>query len=449
MPRDIQTHIFPNGFRLIHESPSNKLGICALQVFVDFGSAHETDETRGMAHFIEHMCFKGTKHFPNPLNVFKKQDNIGGTFNAFTNQRYTVYISKLKNEELNTCISLFAEMMLYSEFRPIYTKMEQHIVIEECLRSEDDASSVLLNDSLTLLYEGSSFQYPIDHISYHKKKYNHRSLVDLYHLFYRPENMIMSVVTEIPFHTIVRYLQESQYVNIRLKKPNLSDVNKHRIFYSPMVRTSSIRYHLHEKKNAETTHISLFFSTCDQSNEDKHTLELLKHVLGGTFGNKLFILLREENGLTYNSKCFSDYNEFSGYISLYVQVNKIKVMKNGNKPGVLGLLIGLLNQLLKHGITLEELNIAKRNKDGIIKLALESLDNQAEHNGKEWLLYRNADEIVPIKHYYKTFYKDITRKEIHNVIKKYIKKESMMVCMVGPNLPSQNLVDAECKRIVQ
>lgn len=449
MPRDIQTHVFPNGFRVIHERPGNKLGICALQVLVDLGSAYETDETRGMVHFIEHMCFKGTKHIPNPLNIFKRQDNIGGSFNAYTNQRFTVYVSMIENSDIDACTNLLAEMMLFSIFPVVGFKKEEQVVIEECLRIEDDAESVLKDDTTTVLFEGSSFEFPVDHISYHKKKYQSSNVVDFYHMFYRPENMMMSIVTDVPFHTILKMVESSFYAKMKPKKSSSIELKKHLLYYTSHPEHSKIRYHLREKKNVETVHVTISFPTCNQNNEDKYVIEMLKHILSGTFGNKLAILLREENGLTYTSRCFSEENEFSGYISIYAQVNKTKIMKNDKKPGIIELIIGLLNQLIRYGVTTEELNIAKRNKRAKLKLELASLENQATYNGREWLLYGNADEIVPIKHYYDTYFKSITRKHIHDIVKKYIKKESMVVCMVGPDLPIETVVDRECKKLIE
>ena len=448
MPRDIQTHIFPNGFRLIHESPGNKLGICALQVLVNLGSAYENCDTRGMVHFIEHMCFKGTKQTPNPLHIFKKQDNIGGSFNAYTHQRFTVYVSMIENEDINACVNLLAEMMLFSTFPSIRFKKEEQVVIEECLRQEDTAESVLADDTTGILFEGSSFEFPVDHISYHKKKYKFSDVVDFYHLFYRPENMIMSIVTEVPFHTILKMVDSSLYAKIKPKKATSTELRKHLLYYTSTHPGSNIRYNLHKKSNFETVHFTISFPTCNHENEDKYTIEMLKHILSGTFGNKLAILFREENGLTYTSKCLTEENEFSGYISIYAQINKTKIMKNGAKPGIIELTVGLLNDLIKHGVTSEELNVAKRNKKAKLKLELASLETQATYNGREWLLYGNADEIVPIKHYYDVYFKSITRKQIHDIIKKYIKKESMVVCMVGPDLPSEAILDKECRKLI-
>jgi predicted Zn-dependent peptidase len=273
-------------------------------------------------------------------------------------------------------------------------------------------------------------------------------VLEFYHLFYRPENMMMSIVTDISFHTILKMIESSFYAKLKSKKLNTIEQRKHLLYYTSHEEYSKIRYHLREKKNFETVHITISFPTCNQLDEDKYVIEMLKHILSGTFGNKLAILLREENGLTYTSKCFSEENEFSGYISIYAQLNKTKIMKNGAKPGIIELIIGLLNHLIRHGVTREELNIAKRNKKAKLKLELASLENQAIYNVREWLLRGNADEIVPLKHYYDTYYKSVSMKQIHDIIKKYIKKESMVVSMVGPDLPSEAVLNKECMKLM-
>lgn len=139
-----QSFTFPNGFRVIHERPRNRLGISALQVFVDFGSAHES--VRGSAHFIEHMCFKGTRDFPSYSDLFLQQHRLGNMFNAITDQRYTVYTCKVNDEDLYTAIHLLSSMMLESTFPQKDFVSEERVVIEECLRSDDDGEVLVQQD---------------------------------------------------------------------------------------------------------------------------------------------------------------------------------------------------------------------------------------------------------------------------------------------------------------
>ena len=443
---EIETYTFPNGFRVIHQNPHNKLAAAAIQVFVNFGSAHETDDTRGMAHFIEHMCFKGTKKIPTPTDLYVKQDNAGGTFNASTNHRYTVYVCKIGDHDIPTVIPLLANMMLHSIFEKGEFKKEENVVIEENLRSEDNPIDLLSKDSGAIVYEGSSFHYSVDSLIYHKKKYNYNAVVDLYRLFYRPENMTLSIVTEVPFKTILRIISQSEYVKKNSKK-ELLDKRRHVLYYS-VQEPREIRYHFREKPGQKTTHVQISFITCSLFDEDRHILNMLEHILGGLFGSKLAILLRENNGLTYTSNCTTEYHEHSGDISIYAQVDKRKLIKNGDKPGLIPLIISLLNDLLKRGVTAEELNVAKKNKKAKLHLSLESLEAQAEYNGKEWLLFQDPDNIVPIHKFYDRHFKGITRTQILGVLRKYIKKGSMTVCFVGEDFPSEGLIDRECQKLM-
>jgi predicted Zn-dependent peptidase len=221
---------------------------------------------------------------------------------------------------------------------------------------------------------------------------------------------------------------------------------RHILYYS-VPEPREIRYHFREKPGQKTTHMQISFITCSMFDDDRHILNMLEHILGGLFGSKLSILLRENNGLTYTSNCTTEYHEHSGDISIYAQVDKRKLIKNGDKPGLIPLIIGLFNNLLKNGITAEELNVAKKNKKAKLHLSLESLESQAEYNGKEWLLFQDPDNIVPIHKFYDRHFKGITRTQILGVLRKYIKKSSMTVCFVGEDFPSGVLIDRECQKL--
>ncbi len=454
--QNIQSHVFPNGFRLIHERPNNTLGICSIHIFLDFGSAHETDEYRGAAHFIEHMCFKGTKRFPEPTDIYEKYDKIGAYINAFTEKRYTVYICNSTDPYLENCICLFADMMLNSTFKPAEFKKEQHVVMEENIIESDDSAKILEKETGTVLYKGSSYEYPIDTMDYHKNsKFSYKNIVKMHRLFYRPERMILSVVSNVPFKKIVKMLALSPYIKpvakYAVERPSKesigTELRKHSLYYQDIAQTEII-YSFHNKPNSNTTHLNVSFRACDQYSTDRYTLNMLKYILSGSFGSKLAILFREKHGITYNSFCSTTHYEHAGDITICIKVDKNKVLKNGKAPGVLPLLIGLLNELLKKGVSREELETSKKNMRGKQILELESTETQCQYNGRELLLYSDVSKIVPLKRVYDVHYSPITLKNIHDVIKQYIKKEGMVVCMVGSDLPSRQLVNAECQRLL-
>ena len=88
------THEFPNGFRMIYEKPTNSLQMTVIYAYCDIGSVFEKDGIRGVSHFLEHMCFKGTRQMKNPRDIFLSYDKIGAYFNAFTQKRLTCFTIK-------------------------------------------------------------------------------------------------------------------------------------------------------------------------------------------------------------------------------------------------------------------------------------------------------------------------------------------------------------------
>ena len=112
-----KTHVFPNEFRVIHEKPTNALKLTTINLFCDVGSVFEKDGIRGVSHFVEHMCFKGTTKIPNPQDIFLSYDKIGAYFNAFTEKRTTVYTIRCEDEYVENCISILA-CLLYTSPSP-------------------------------------------------------------------------------------------------------------------------------------------------------------------------------------------------------------------------------------------------------------------------------------------------------------------------------------------
>jgi predicted Zn-dependent peptidase len=439
------TYTFPNGFRVIHERPHNRLGICAMQVFVDFGSAHES--VRGSAHFIEHMCFKGTRRYPSYRDLFTQQHQLGNIFNAHTNTRYTVYTSKVNDADLPLAINLVSSMMLESTFPNKDLETEQRVVLEECLRSDDNGENLIQQDADSRIYAGSSFEYPVDTPSYHKHKFSAKKIKELYHNIYVPQNMLLSIVTDIPFQRVLAMLHRSKYGRQHAASAAAADLRRE-LYDSRRPSAPSGNQHFRVKAGSETAHVKLSFRTCPRDHPDRFVLDLLQHIVGGTLGSKLFILLREKHGLTYVSRCETDYTPFSGTLSFYAQVDKHKLLRNGNKgPGVVPLLVGFIDNLIQHGITVEELRVGKRNKQAQLHLALEQLDVLAEYNGIEWLFSGDQDTaVVPFHQFYEAHIKRITCAQILRVCRTYLRRP-MVACFVGPHWSKseqQEIVEA-CK----
>lgn len=165
--------------------------------------------------------------------------------------------------------------------------------------------------------------------------------------------------------------------------------------------------------------------------------------------SRMFSLLREQHGLTYTTHSFSNYYTHTGEISLYTMTEHTKMInnKNKNKHGVLPLLITLLKKLVKYGITQEELTNAKGYIKGQMTIQLENSLTKAEYNGLEYFIYETTN-YVPLDKMYETYYSKITKKQINDIIKKYIISDTMVVVLFGEHVPKMEDVTTCCQHFL-
>jgi predicted Zn-dependent peptidase len=434
----VQTHIFSNGFRMIYQKPITPLPVTSIYVFCDVGSALETDGIRGISHFVEHMCFKGTTKIPDSHDILLSYDNIGAYFNAFTEKQYTTYTVNCQDIYVKNCTDILADMMNNSTFHKKEFDKEQKVVVEENIRNENDIYNILSEKIDAIIYNGCPFQYPIDTLSYHPTNdhLKHKDVLDWYHTFYLPSKMVYSVVSNLSFKYIKHIIQSSIFHQSR--KP------KSTICYTPYIelRTNLLQTVLHKKKGISTHLIKFGFRVTFSSDDDIYILKLLKNVLNGMSG-RLFTLLREKNGLTYRSTCSLEYlNNIGSFLVTAETIPKNTLGKNG----VLSLLTNIWIDLKKNGITNQELKTAKiimksqyLNKSG-------NNDILANYNGKKYLLHKNdpttfLSDFIPYNDLYSKTIKKITVKDIKTAIDQYFKAEHLVVGIIGENVPSEKEVN--------
>ena len=219
---NIHTHTFPNGFRVIYERPTSPTEITHVDVFCRAGSVFEPESLRGVSHFIEHMCFKGTKRRPTTRDIFAVYDNIGAYFNAYTEKQFTCYVASFLNSHTNQCVDTLGDMMLRSKFDKREYKKELNVVLEENVRNLTDYSNITEDIAESLIYKGSSYAYPIDSMKYHKivDSWDYDDVMAFYHKHYVPENMMLSIVTTIPFSTILKIIKSCHFAKFDNHRDN-------------------------------------------------------------------------------------------------------------------------------------------------------------------------------------------------------------------------------------
>ena len=444
--------ILPNGLKIIHEKPFSKLPITSIHIICDIGSVHETDDCRGASHMIEHMCFKGTSHISKAKTISMEYDKIGAEFNAYTTKRFTAFTVKCGDEYVEHSIDILSDMLFHSKFNKHEYDKERVVVVQENVNNKNSPENVIMISADELLYKGSSYEFPVDQLEYHQRA-NHlpyQHIVDMYKTYYLHERMVISIVSNVSIQSIKKIVMASYFGKQPTsnkgcfgKQPTSnkgcfgkqSTSNKGSRAISPIHHSlqpqQDIQYSLIKKRGVNNTLLTIGFRTCSHDNRDRYPLEILKRVLSGTMSGRLFSILREKHSLIYSTKITTEYHEETGDFLLFTQTESDFLLKS---DGVLPLLVKLLNDLVKHGITEEELKVAKGNYKGVLMKDLENINNQCEYNGNEVLM--ESSRMIPYSKLYDVYFKNVTRAQVISAILQYFRRTNMSVCLLSEKLPS-------------
>ena len=431
----MKSHTFENGFRVIHEKSFHGSNAASIQVICDIGSIHESPDSRGSAHFIEHMCFKGTASHPTSFEISTMIDKTGSYINAFTSKRYTKYMIDTNTDSVLDYIKLIADMLLNSTFdKGEYTK-EREVVREEMIQDADDAENAVLQNADTAIFAGSLYEYPVDDLIFHsgKNALAFDKIVEMYRTFYIPSRMILSVCSANSFAAICETVSKSFFVN---KRDQIVACPKTLVL--SLAPQTDVVYKI-TKAPINPIHICIGFRACSIYDNDRYVLKLLNRILSGSLSSRLFMILREDNGLTYSSYTDGEYFENAGSFIFYAECDATKIFVNGPTAGVFPLILKLINDLVKDGITKTELDISKSSYKGKLILSKENADSIASYNAKNMLF--NIDNAPAYVNKYSANIRPITVADINTCIRKYFRRENMVVSVIGRSPPSQKMLE--------
>ena len=409
----IRTYTFPNGLRFIYEKSTSSKHTTNIQAFCDVGSIHESDTMRGAAHFVEHMCFKGTTHISNVRKLYLTYDEIGAYINASTEKRYTKYVVRCNTQYLANMLEVLSDMIMNSTFEKHSFKREEQVVIEENVMRDKDPTEQLYNGIDSMLYNGTNYANPIDSVDYHKKLFKRDEIIKFYKTFYTPNNLILSIVSPMSFDTIKRFINNTYFT-----KAKMSDNTIRKSTDCP-IQTTEIQYKIIKSIG---TYVSVSFRFLT---EDKYTMSCLGAILSGPMSSRLWKIMRDDAALAYRATADTTlYEKYSDFcISCDTDSSKILT-----KPGVLPLTIDLLNDLIQRGVSTGELNVAKGYLNGQMTRRSENDTHLSEYNGIQSIMFPN-ESAVPYSQLFDKFYKQITVDDINQCIRKYFRKEFMCVCI--------------------
>lgn len=416
--------------RIVHQKPTINTIVASIQVFCDVGSVHETgyetEGNRGSAHFIEHMCFKGTKLLPTARDVNLVFDKTGSESNAYTDRRHTCYYVTTNVEHVQKCIEVLGDMLLNSVFDKGEYIKEREVVKEEAIKDEDDAELLAIVKNDAILYDGTPYANTVDELKYHVGKHvlQYDAVVAMYKKYYVPGRFIVSVCSNHKFEDICKWSTKA-FLTETTTKPESCSLDLGQL--KPLNNLTIVI----EKRKISPILVCIGFRTCSMHDPDKYPLKILKSVLSGRITSRMFMLLREENGLTYSSYASCDFFEHMGDFKLFAECNPTKFI--GKPNTVLPLLVKMVEDLVKHGIKEDELELTKQSIEGNYKMKRENPYIIAKYNGKNMLMGIKGPAY---QDKFNVFYKPITREQVNACIKKYFNWNNAVISVVGASPPS-------------
>ena len=305
-PNDIIKKTLPNGLTVIlRQDRSNP--VVAVNMWFKIGSAHETDEMSGLAHFQEHMVFKGThKHGVGEIANLVK--SAGGNLNAGTSYSYTMYYVVLPAKEFSRALNVQADAMMNSIFDPEEFKKERLVVIDEARMYDDTPDSFTYYRAMELGFEKHNYRRPIAGYEPIVSKFTRDQLFDFYRSYYRPGNAVLVVVGDIDPDTAFKEIEAAygSWSNGKVDLPQSPEEPKQDRFRFKLLRGS-----------IDHAYLGYGFHVPSILDTDYAALEVLSTLLGAGMSSRLYRKVLEEKQLVTTVSASMLAEKWPGYMMVY------------------------------------------------------------------------------------------------------------------------------------
>jgi predicted Zn-dependent peptidase len=345
-----------NGLRVL-TAPMESAQSVTCAIMLAAGSRYETPETNGIAHFSEHMFFKGTERRPTARDISKEIDAIGGEFNAFTGKEYTGYYVKCAAESRDVALDVLVDMLRHSKFDPDEIEREKGVIIEEMNMYFDTPRDFIGGVYEELLYGDQPLGWDIIGRKETVRGATRDTFTSYIDSWYKPGRMVVGIGGQLGEGLLER-IEEL-----------LGDLPAAETGEPPATAvegtngTARVRVHT---KQSDQAHISLGVYSYPLEHPDRYALQVLSNVLGGGMSSRLFTEVRERRGLAYY--VFGINHSYTDAGSLYAQAG-VDIQRIDEAVATIA---AELRKVAEEGVPQDELDKAKSFAKGRFILQLES-----------------------------------------------------------------------------
>ena len=403
--------VLPNGMRLILVPKADSF-TTTVAVSVEAGSKYETKDINGLSHFLEHMCFKGTKKRPRAIDISSELDGMGASYNAFTAQEMTSYYVKARNESLDKVLDVIADMYLNPVFDENEIEKERGVIIEEINMYEDTPQRRVQEFFMQLVYGDQPAGWDIA-----GRKEVIRKLTRGDFIKYREAHYVGRATT-----VVVAGGFEGENIDDKIEK-YFSSISKGEKSPKAAVREEQAKpAELIKHKDSDQTHLVLGFRAFDAFDERRFALDVLADILGGGMSSRLFQKIREELGAAYYVRAGTDFYSDHGLVSMSAGVDHKKM------EAVIEAALGGFARFRNEEVGEEELGRAKEHLVGQLFLSLETSDELGFYYALQEIqkLPIMTPEELAVK------IKAVTPGEIKGVANDLFRNEGLNLAVIGP-----------------
>ncbi len=405
----------PNGLKVLLVD-TKSFPTLTTMLLVGAGSRYENKVNNGVAHFFEHMAFKGSTKYPDSFTIASTIEGLGGSFNAFTSKDHTGYWIKATNEHFPTVIDVISDMVLNPLLAEDEIEREKGVIAEEINMYEDTPSRKVAEIFEQLLYDGNPLGFDIAGSKETVKKFTRKTFTDYIANLYHPKNSVVVVAGGFDSKTDYKKIIEEKFKGWKNGKKKAD--------FEVLKEKQSAPAILIQHKKTEQTHFALGFRAYATGDKRRHAAGLLSAVLGGGMSSRLFMEVRERRGLCYyistGRETYVDVGNFVSHAGVTNNLDKtkeaIRVTLTEHKKIATG------------DLKKEEVFKAKELLKGRLLLSLEDSQNVSMFFGNRLLL--EGETLSPEELVKKI--DEVEMNEIVEVAKDLFKPEKLNLALIGP-----------------
>ncbi|HEY4516324.1 MAG TPA: pitrilysin family protein [Candidatus Paceibacterota bacterium] len=413
-------HELQNGLRIVF-APMPDTATATVVVMTGTGSRYEDARENGLAHFLEHMFFKGTRKRPSARAISEELDSIGSVYNAFTSKERTAYHAKVSSQFLDTALDVISDVFLNSTLPEKEIAKERGAIIQEIDMYEDMPMRTIDNVFDALIFGqdhplGRTVLGPKDNIRSFKRKDFHTYLKRNY----TPANTVVCVAGAFSqTKVLTKIKREFGRVKPATAPEYMGYVSEQ---LAPRISIKN--------KSTDQTQLMLGVPAYPYQHKDEYGLAVLATILGGGMSSRLFSEVREKRGLAYSVHASVDKYPDTGYFVVQAGVEHAKLEKT------IETILAEFKKIKTQEVSPLELKKAKSYMKGTMTLALETSDHVAENAATSII---NLGRVRPLEEIIRGI-DDVTAADVERVARDIFQTKGLNLAIIGPHIPEEKLL---------